>query len=146
MNTKTQHLCQKEQHDSFMRKNALPAVSTLLLSGCFFHPAEYETLSVRLKNNTPCFSLPSDQNLIQPITSGGPTVLLKKDAEWQTISPPSIDTPMEIIMTEDCQLWPGIDWVAGEYNVVVKITSEQTSARYMAKFQLQNNGNGRFTL
>lgn len=49
-------------------------------------------------------------------------------------------------MTEDCQLWPGIDWVAGEYDVVVKITSEQTSARYMAKFQLQNNGNERFTL
>lgn len=129
-----------------MKLKSLVMFCVLMLSGCFSHQPEFYPLEVTLKNNAPCFSLPSAHTLTPPVTSYGPIVSLKKDTEWQIVSPSATGTTPDVIMTQDCQQWPGIQWMAGEYSVALKAMSKNDIERYVVRFQLQNSSNGSFKL
>mgnify|MGYP005986900985 CR=1 FL=1 len=116
-----------------------------MVSGCFSQRPQFYPLDVKLKNNAPCFSLPSTPTLTPPVTSYGPIVSLRKGTEWQIISPPTADTP-DIIMTEDCQQWPEISWRAGEYSIALQAMSKNDTERYVVRFKLQTNSDGSFKL
>lgn len=128
-------------------KKMLGVISiTLMANACISHPAQYQSLSVTLKNNEPCFNIPKDSGLDKPITSHSPTIMKRKGAQWETISPPATYTPVITLNPEECHQWNGIQWQSGEYDVVLKLTGKNDSVRYAARFVLEKKTSGQFQL
>ncbi len=119
---------------------------TLMASACVSHPAQYKPLSVTLKNNQPCFAIPANSGLEEPITSHSPTVMKKTGTEWETVSPPSTFSPVVTLNTQQCYQWSGISWQTGEYDVALKVAGKNESVRYAARFVLEKNASGQFTI
>ena len=46
---------------------------TLMVSACLSHPGQYQSLSVTLKNNKPCFAIPANSGLDAPVASHSPS-------------------------------------------------------------------------
>ncbi|UBM41310.1 hypothetical protein K9N75_02175 [Hafnia paralvei] len=118
----------------------------LTMSACVSHPAQYQSLSVTLKNNDPCFAIPANAGLDAPVTSHSPTIMKRAGNEWKTISPPSTFSPEVTLMTGQCQQWKGIAWQAGEYDVDLKVSGKNDSIRYAARFTLEESPSGQFKL
>lgn len=118
----------------------------LTVSACVSHPAQYQPLSVTLKNNEPCFALPANAGLDAPITSHSPTIMKRAGNEWKAISPPSTFSPEVTLTTQQCHQWTGITWQAGEYDVALKVSGKNDSIRYAARFTLQEDPSGQFKL
>ena len=119
---------------------------TLMANACVSHPAQYQPLSVTLKNNEPCFAIPANPGLEEPLTSHSPTIMKKTESEWNTISPPSTFSPAVTLNTQQCHQWKGIAWQAGEYDIALKVSGKNDSVRYSARFTLEENPSGQFTL
>ncbi|MGF6099494.1 hypothetical protein M2429_000147 [Enterobacter sp. A4] len=118
----------------------------LTVSACVSHPAQYQPLSVTLKNNEPCFAIPADSGLDAPVTSHSPTIMKRAGNEWKAISPPSTFSPEVTLTTQQCHQWTGITWQAGEYDVALKVSGKNDSIRYAARFTLQEGTSGQFKL
>lgn len=118
----------------------------LTVSACVSHPAQYQPLSVTLKNNEPCFAIPANAGLDAPITSHSPTIMKRAGNEWKAISPPSTFSPEVTLTTQQCHQWTGITWQAGEYDVALKVSGKNDSIRYAARFTLQEGSSGQFKL
>ena len=128
-------------------KQLLSAVATAFtMSACVSHPAQYQSLSVTLKNNEPCFAIPTHSGLETPVTSHSPTIMKHAGNEWKTISPPSTFSPEVTLMSGQCQQWQGIEWQAGEYDVALKISGKNDSVRYATRFTLEEGSSGEFKL
>ncbi|MBL5926712.1 putative T6SS immunity periplasmic lipoprotein [Enterobacter asburiae] len=118
----------------------------LTVSACVSHPAQYQSLSVTLKNNEPCFAIPANSGLDAPVTSHSPTIMKREGNEWKAISPPSTFSPEVTLTTQQCHQWKGITWQAGEYDVALKVSGKNDSIRYAARFTLQEGPSGQFKL
>lgn len=118
----------------------------LTVSACVSHPAQYQPLSVTLKNNEPCFAIPADSGLDAPVTSHSPTIMKRAGNEWKAISPPSTFSPEVTLTTQQCHQWTGITWQAGEYDLALKVSGKNDSIRYAARFTLQEGTSGQFKL
>ena len=118
----------------------------LTVSACVSHPAQYQSLSVTLKNNEPCFASPANSGLDAPVTSHSPTIMKRAGNEWKAVSPPSTFSPEVTLMTQRCHQWKGIAWQAGEYDVALKVSGKNDSIRYAARFTLQEGPSGQFKL
>ncbi|MFO3695591.1 putative T6SS immunity periplasmic lipoprotein [Enterobacter huaxiensis] len=118
----------------------------LTVSACVSHPAQYQSLTVTLKNNDPCFAIPANSGLDTPVTSHSPTIMKRAGNEWKAISPPSTFSPEVTLTTQQCHQWKGIAWKAGEYDVVLKVSGKNDSIRYAARFTLQEGPSGQFKL
>ncbi|MEG5423991.1 hypothetical protein UXP88_11480 [Enterobacter hormaechei] len=118
----------------------------LTVSACVSHPAQYQSLSVTLKNNEPCFAIPANSGLDAPVTSHWPTIMKRAGNEWKAISPPSTFSPEVTLTTQQCYQWKGIAWQAGEYDVALKVSGKNDSIRYAARFTLQEGPSGQFKL
>ncbi|KDF47681.1 hypothetical protein M8B70_09900 [Enterobacter chengduensis] len=118
----------------------------LTVSACVSHPAQYQSLSVTLKNNEPCFAIPAISGLDAPVTSHSPTIMKRAGNEWKAISPPSTFSPEVTLTTQQCHQWKGIAWQAGEYDVALKVSGKNDSIRYAARFTLQEDPSGQFKL
>ena len=118
----------------------------LTVSACVSHPAQYQSLTVTLKNNEPCFAIPAKAGLDAPITSHSPTIMKRAGNEWKAISPPSTFSPEVTLTTQQCHQWTGITWQAGEYDVALKVSGKNDSIRYAARFTLQEGPSGQFKL
>lgn len=116
------------------------------VSACVSHPAQYQSLSVTLKNNEPCFAIPVNSGLDAPVTSHSPTIMKREGNEWKAISPPSTFSPEVTLTTQQCHQWKGIAWQAGEYDVALKVSGKNDSIRYAARFTLQEGPSGQFKL
>lgn len=116
------------------------------VSACVSHPAQYQSLSVTLKNNEPCFAIPANSGLDAPVTSHSPTIMKRAGNEWKTISPPSTFSTEVTLTTQQCHQWKGIAWQAGEYDVALKVSGKNDSIRYAARFSLQEGPSGQFKL
>ena len=119
---------------------------TLMASACVSHPAQYQSLSVTLKNNEPCFAIPANSGLEAPATSHSPTIMKRAGNEWKTISPPSTYSPVVTLNTQQCNQWRGIVWQTGEYDVALKVSGKNDSIRYAARFILEEGPSGQFKL
>lgn len=117
---------------------------TLMASACVSHPAQYQSLSVSLKNNEPCFAIPANSGLEAPVISHSPTIMKRAGNEWKTISPPSTYSPAVTLNIQQCNQWRGITWQTGEYDVTLKVSGKNDSARYAARFTLEENAAGQF--
>ena len=118
----------------------------LTVSACVSHPAQYQSLSVTLKNNEPCFAIPANSGLDAPVTSHSTTIMKRAGNEWKAISPPSTFSPEVTLTTQQCHQWKGIAWQAGEYDVALKVSGKNDSFRYAARFTLQEGPSGQFKL
>ena len=118
----------------------------LTVSACVSHPAQYQSLTVTLKNNEPCFAIPANTGLDAPVTSHSPTIMKRAGHEWKAISPPSTFSPEVTLTTQQCHQWQGIAWQAGEYDVALKVSGKNDSIRYAARFTLQEGSSGQFKL
>ena len=118
----------------------------LTVSACVSHPAQYQSLTVTLKNNEPCFAIPANSGLDAPVTSHSPTIMKRAGNEWKAISPPSTFSPEVTLTTQQCHQWTGITWQAGEYDVALKVSGKNDSIRYAARFTLQEGSSGQFKL
>ncbi|MCU6178376.1 putative T6SS immunity periplasmic lipoprotein [Enterobacter roggenkampii] len=118
----------------------------LTVSACVSHPAQYQSLSVTLKNNEPCFAIPANSGLDVPVTSHSPTIMKRAGNEWKAVSPPSTFSPEVTLTTQQCHQWQGIAWQAGEYDVALKVSGKNDSIRYAARFTLQEGPSGQFKL
>ena len=118
----------------------------LTVSACVSHPAQYQSLSVTLKDNEPCFAIPANSGLDAPVTSHSPTIMIRAGNEWKAISPPSTFSPEVTLTTQQCHQWKGIAWQAGEYDVALKVSEKNDSIRYAARFTLQEGPSGQFKL
>ena len=118
----------------------------LTVSACVSHPAQYQSLSVTLKNNEPCFAIPANSGLDSPVTSHSPTIMKRAGNEWKAVSPPSTFSPAVTLTTQQCHQWKGIAWQAGEYDVALKVSGKNDSIRYAARFTLQEGPSGQFKL
>lgn len=119
---------------------------TLMASACVSHPAQYQSLTITLKNNEPCFAIPANSGLDAPVTSHSPTIMKRAGNEWKTISPPSTYSPVVTLNTQQCHQWSGIAWQTGEYDVVLKVSGKNDSVRYAARFSLEENASGQFKI
>ncbi|ELY3083991.1 putative T6SS immunity periplasmic lipoprotein [Klebsiella aerogenes] len=119
---------------------------TIMINACVPHPAQYQTFSVTLKNNEPCFALPVNSGLDAPITSSSPTIMKKTANEWKPISPPATFSPTAMLNSQQCHQWSGITWQAGEYDVALKVSGKNDSVRYGARFSLVESASGQFKL
>lgn len=119
---------------------------TLMASACVSHPAQYQSLTVTLKNNEPCFAIPANSGLDAPVTSHSPTIMKRAVNEWKTISPPSTYSPVVTLNTQQCRQWSGIAWQTGEYDVALKVSGKNDSVRYAARFTLEENASGQFKI
>ncbi|EPN6134143.1 putative T6SS immunity periplasmic lipoprotein [Enterobacter asburiae] len=118
----------------------------LTVSACVSHPAQYQSLTVTLKNNEPCFAIPANSGLDAPVTSHSPTIMKRAGNEWKAISPPSTFSSEVTLTTQQCHQWQGIAWQAGEYDVALKVSGKNDSIRYAARFTLQEGSSGQFKL
>ncbi len=118
----------------------------LTVSACVSHPAQYQSLSVTLKNNEPCFAIPANSGLDAPVTSHSPTIMKRAGNEWKAISLPSTFSPEVTLTIQQCHQWKGIAWQAGEYDVALKVSGKNDSIRYAARFTLQEGPSGQFKL
>jgi hypothetical protein len=118
----------------------------LTVSACVSHPAQYQSLSVTLKNNEPCFAIPANSGLDAPVTSHSPTIMKRAGNEWKAMSPPSTFSPEVTLTIQQCHQWKGIAWQAGEYDVALKVSGKNDSIRYAARFTLQEGPSGQFKL
>jgi len=116
------------------------------VTACVSHPAQYQSLSVTLKNNEPCFAIPANSGLDAPVTSHSPTIMKRAGNEWKAISPPATFSPEVTLTTQQCYQWKGIAWQAGEYDVALKVSGKNDSIRYAARFTLQEGPSGQFKL
>ncbi|HEP0313734.1 TPA: hypothetical protein QIS87_000393 [Enterobacter bugandensis] len=116
------------------------------VTACVSHPAQYQSLSVMLKNNEPCFAIPANSGLDAPVTSHSPTIMKRAGNEWKAISPPATFSPEVTLTTQQCHQWKGIAWQAGEYDVALKVSGKNDSIRYAARFTLQEGPSGQFKL
>lgn len=121
-------------------------VIVLTASACVSHPAQYQSLSVTLENNEPCFAIPANAGLEAPVTSHSPSIMKRAGNEWKTISPPSTFSPEVTLTTQQCHQWKGIVWQAGEYDVALKVSGKNDSVRYAARFTLEDGPSGQFKL
>lgn len=112
----------------------------------FVSSRQYQSLSVTLKNNEPCFAIPANSGLDAPVTSHSPTIMIRAGNEWKAISPPSTFSPEVTLTTQQCHQWKGIAWQAGEYDVALKVSEKNDSIRYAARFTLQEGPSGQFKL
>ncbi|EPO4110362.1 putative T6SS immunity periplasmic lipoprotein [Enterobacter cloacae] len=119
---------------------------TLMASACVSHPAQYQSLTVTLKNNEPCFVIPANSGLDAPVTSHSPTIMKRAGNEWETIAPPSTYSPVVTLNTQQCRQWSGIAWQTGEYDVALKVSGKNDSVRYAARFTLEENASGQFKI
>ncbi|MEH0884848.1 putative T6SS immunity periplasmic lipoprotein [Enterobacter sp. UNJFSC 003] len=119
---------------------------TVMASACVSHTAQYQSLSVTLKNNEPCFAIPANSGLEAPITSHSPTIMKRAGNEWKTISPPSTYSPAVTLNAQHCHQWRGIAWQTGEYDVALKVSGKNNSVRYAARFTLEENSSGQFKI
>ena len=119
---------------------------TLMVSACVSHPAQYQSLSVTLKNNEPCFAIPANSGLEAPVISHTPTIMKKAGKEWKTISPPSTYIPVVTLNSQQCNQWRGIAWQTGEYDVAQTVSAKNDSIRNAARFTLQEGPSGQFKL
>lgn len=119
---------------------------TLMASACVSHPAQYQSLTITLKNNEPCFAIPANSGLDAPVTSHSPTIMKRAGNEWKTISPPSTNSPVVTLNTQQCHQWSGIAWQTGEYDVALKVSGKNDSVRYAARFSLEENASGQFKI
>ena len=119
---------------------------TLMVSACLSHPEQYQSLSVTLKNNEPCFAIPANSGLEAPVTSHSPTIMKRAGNEWKAISPPSTYSPVVTLNTQQCNQWRGIAWQTGEYDVAQTVSAKNDSVRYAARFTLEENASGQFTI
>ena len=110
------------------------------------HPAQYQSLSVTLKNNEPCFAIPANSGLDAPVTSHSPTIMKRAGNEWKAISPPSTFSPEVTLTVQQCHQWTGITWQAGEYDVALKGAGKNDSIRYAARFILEEGPSDQFKL
>lgn len=118
----------------------------LMANACVSHPAQYQSLSVTLKHNEPCFAIPANSGLDAPVTSYSPTILKRVGNEWRAISPPSTYSPVVTLNTLQCNQWRGIVWQTGEYDVALKVSGKNDSIRYAARFILEEGSSGQFKL
>ena len=118
----------------------------LTVSACVSHLAQYQSLSVTLKNNEPCFAIPASSGLDAPVTSHSPTIMKRAGNDWKAVSPPSTFSPEVTLTTQQCHQWKGIAWQAGEYDVALKVSGKNDSIRYAARFTLQEGPSGQFKL
>lgn len=118
----------------------------LTVSACVSHPAQYQSLSVTLKNNEPCFAIPANSGLDAPVTSHSPTIMKRAGNERKAVSPTSTFSPEVTLTTQQCHQWQGIAWQAGEYDVALKVSGKNDSVRYAARFTLQEGSSGQFKL
>lgn len=119
---------------------------TLMASACVSHPAQYQSLSVTLKNNEPCFAISAHSGLDAPVTSHSLTIMKRAGNEWKAISPPSMYSPVVTLNTHQCNQWRAIVWQNGEYDVVLKVSGKNDSIRYAARFILEEGPSGQFKL
>jgi len=129
-----------------MRMFTVASVVIFINSGCISHPAQYEPLLVRLKNNEPCFSISSGSSLDNSLSSHAPTVMKREGGEWRTISEPATYSPVVRLDAHDCHQWNGIDWEAGEYDVALKVTDGNEAIRYAAHFNLRKSAKGELSI
>lgn len=127
-----------------MKKKFGVLTIALIVSACVSHPAQYEPLSVSLKNNEPCFVIPIDSGLEEPITSHSPTIMKRTAGGWETVSPESTFSPVVRLNTQQCHQWSGIPWQPGEYDIALKVTGKNDSIRYAVRFVLEKNASGQF--
>lgn len=119
---------------------------TLMANACVSHPAQYQSLSVTLKNNEPCFAIPANSGVDAPVTSHSPTIMKRAGNEWKAISPPSTFSPEVTLTTQQFHQWMGITWQAGEYDIALKVSGKNGSIRYAARFILEEGPSGQFKL
>lgn len=129
-----------------MKKLSTVLTITLVASACVSHPVQYQPLAVTLKNNEPCFAIPANSGLEEPITSHSPTIMKRSGHEWKTISPPSTFSPAVTLRIQQCHQWGGIAWQTGEYDITLKVSGKNDSVRYGTRFTLEENPAGQFTL
>jgi uncharacterized protein with GYD domain len=48
--------------------------------------------------------------------------------------------------TQQCNQWRGIAWQTGEYDVAQTVSAKNDSVRYAARFTLEENASGQFTI
>ncbi len=60
---------------------------TLMASACVSHPAQYQSLSVTLKNNEPCFAIPAKEGANKQVISSQADSLIKISRIWADFFP-----------------------------------------------------------
>ncbi|EMM0381644.1 hypothetical protein RI820_001536 [Pluralibacter gergoviae] len=116
-------------------------LSALLINGCVSHPAQYKALDVGMKNNAPCFIIPTETSLTAPLKAYPPTVMHNQRGKWEATSSPGTSGELQTLQAGECYAWSGIAWQTGEYDVSLKVMGANKSQRYATRFILTQDKN-----
>lgn len=127
-----------------MIKVILTSLVFIMLAGCQSHPPQYTSAGVVIKDNQPCFSITPSSSTTLVTTA--PTINTLNGSEWRTITPPASWQPTRKISASHCTVWPDINWQAGVYDVVFKVSDGNNATRYATRFTLSRSARGEFTV
>jgi hypothetical protein len=118
------------------------AFCVLMLTGCPYGQPYFYPLGISVKNNMPCFSVPTKFFDSESMKNLG--VLVAVYQEDKVID--SWDSPAEStdIYPNQCVTYPDFNWRAGEYSVLMGVMSEKDHERYRLRstFTLDVQSNG----
>lgn len=131
-----------------MKKASLIA-AVFLLNGCHLEKPYLHSLNVTIKDNSPCFKVPSDiENSYQIIKNRGVQIYKKSEQDWELFwhSPPQPTFPE--IFSGECLLYQPIKWGEGTYSVLMGISADNDKKRYRLEntFTLHRDKAGNFTI
>ncbi|NCF07805.1 MULTISPECIES: putative T6SS immunity periplasmic lipoprotein [Kosakonia] len=127
-----------------MNKIGLTSLVLITLSGCQSHPPQYASAGVEIKDNQPCFSMTPLSSTALVATA--PTINKLNGSEWQTMTSPANWQPTRVISASHCTVWPDINWQAGIYDVVFKVSDGNNATRYATRFMLTRSAQGELTV
>ena len=131
----------------FAMERALTLIPIVLsCSACISHPAQFQSLTVKVEKNAPCFGVSNSTRISEPVLVYEPSISRRVGNEWETIFSPGAFPPSHILKSEECLLWDKVDWQSGEYDVVLKSRTHNTDLRYAARFIISVNAKGELSL
>ena len=131
----------------FAMEKALTVISIVLsCSACISHPAQFQSLTVKLEKNVPCFGVSNDARFGEPVLVYEPSISRRVGNGWETFFSPGKYPSRHILKSEECLRWDKVDWRSGEYDVVLKSRNYNGAIRYATRFVLSINSKGELSL
>ena len=128
-------------------ERALTVIPIVLsCSACISHPAQFQSLTVKVEKNVPCFGISNDMRLSEPVLVYEPSISRRVGNKWEIAVSPGTFPSTHILNSEECLRWDKVDWQSGEYDVVLKARTHNTELRYAARFILSVNAKGELSL
>jgi hypothetical protein len=131
----------------FAMERALTVIPIVLsCSACISHPAQFQSLTVKVEKNAPCFGVSNDTEPGEVVLVYEPSISRRAGNEWESIFSPGAFPSSRFLKSEECLRWDKVDWQSGEYDVVLESRNHNTIVRYATRFILSINSRGELSL